>query len=94
MDNEHGYCPKCNADLDGGSIWQTFYDQAIEGKHYKHEGTPASEDEAKRLADASAKLYGASRTKGKWGRVIGMTDMIKDRIVSWVCPDCKHEWPR
>lgn len=25
--NEHGYCPHCNADLDGGDIYQTFLDQ-------------------------------------------------------------------
>lgn len=27
MANEHGYCPNCNIDLDGGLIWEFFYKQ-------------------------------------------------------------------
>lgn len=76
--NEHGYCPKCNADLDGGSIWEHFF---------KEKG---SEEEADRIA----KLYGATRTTGQWGRQIGNYDLDSDRVTSWTCPDCNHTWDR
>lgn len=76
--NEHGYCPNCKADMDDGFIWEYFY--RIEG----------SEEEADRIA----KMYGATRTKGKWGRKIALYDMNVDRTVSYQCPDCDHIWPR
>lgn len=47
--NEHGYCPNCNLDLDGGLIWDFFY---------KDTGVAA-------LADKYAEMYGATRTTGK-----------------------------
>jgi hypothetical protein len=76
--NEHGYCPNCNANLDGGSIWQHFYEKY---------GT-------ERQADETAALYGATKEKGAWGRAIAIYDRDKDRTVAWVCPDCKHQWER
>jgi hypothetical protein len=76
MTNEHGYCPNCNADLDGGLIWEFFY---------KDTGVAA-------LADERAEMYGATRTTGKWGRATGMYDMEQDRTVGWTCPDCNHYW--
>lgn len=76
--NEHGYCPNCNVDLDDGSIWEHFY---------KERGSAEAADEI-------AKMYGATRTKGQWGRAIAMYDMNTDRTVSYKCPDCGHIWPR
>ena len=76
--SEHGHCPNCDIDLDGGSIWQHFFAQ---------EG---SEEEADRIAE----MYGATRAKGQWGREIGIYDTERDRTVSWQCPDCGHEWSR
>jgi predicted RNA-binding Zn-ribbon protein involved in translation (DUF1610 family) len=38
--------------------------------------------------------------KGHYGehthfsRIIALIDQRVDRVVSWACPDCKHEWPR
>jgi rubrerythrin len=78
MTNEHGYCPNCNADLDGGSIWETFYQLT------------GSEEEA----DRKAEMYGANREKGRWGRTIALYDRDKDRTVAWKCPDCGHAWER
>ena len=78
MLNEHGYCPNCNADLDGGSIWNHFFE------------TTGSEAEA----DKISKSYGADRTQGQWGRTIGIYDMELDRTVAWKCPDCNHQWGR
>lgn len=76
--NEHGYCPNCKVDLDGGSIWQTFFEQ-----YY---------DEAR--ADEAARMYGATRTSGKWGRKLALYDRDKDRTTHWQCPDCQHVWER
>lgn len=76
--NEHGYCPNCGTDLDGGSIWQHFFEQY------------GSEDEADRISA----MYGATRERGQWGRQVGIYDMDRDRTVSWQCPDCKHVWER
>jgi rubrerythrin len=76
--NEHGHCPNCNADLDGGSIWETFFQLT------------GSEEEA----DRKAEMYGATREKGRWGRTIALYDRDKDRTVAWKCPDCEHTWER
>ena len=83
-ENQHGYCPNCNVDLDGGSIWETFYDQNVE---LGHEG-------AVKRANEISHNYGATKDKGKWGRQIGAYSMEKDRTVAWKCPDCDHEWKR
>ena len=50
-DNEHGYCPNCNMDFDGGLIWDTGLEKY---------GT-------EERADDYAQAYGATRTTGKWG---------------------------
>ena len=99
--NEHGHCPNCGTDLDGGSIWQTFYQKfQTEGYWKDLEGNYSevlrilTPDEARRVADEVSESYGATREKGRWGRAIGIYDMEKDRTVRWKCPDCNHEWPR
>jgi hypothetical protein len=76
--SEHGHCPSCNADLDGGSIWEHFFRET------------GSESEADRIAES----YGADRTKGNWGKAIGIYDTEVDRTVAWKCPDCGHQWGR
>lgn len=93
--NDHGRCPKCDADLNGGSIWETGYKFAKEGGEDTYPSVPAaSEEEALKRADRYAAAYGATRTTGQWGRQIGIYDMEKDRTVAWQCPDCGHQWPR
>jgi hypothetical protein len=76
---EHGHCPACKADMDGGSIWQTMLEQS-------------NGDEAE--ADRKAEMYGASRTSGRWGRKIGLYDQKTDRTTHYGCPDCGHVWER
>ena len=78
MSEDHGSCPKCGTDLNGGSIYE----------HFLHE--KGDEAEALRIA----KMYGATKESGQWGREIGIYDWDKDRTVAWRCPDCGHEWPR
>ena len=93
MKDDHGRCPKCNVDLNGGSIWQTGFEMAFLGDDYAGGRPPAKDDEeAAQRADRYAECYGATRTKGQWGRQIGIYDMELDRTVRWQCPDCKHEW--
>ena len=72
------YCPKCNADLEGDLIYEYFL------KEYG--------DEEKALATAD--LYGATKTTGRWGKEIGIYDFDKDQTVAYRCPECDHEWSR
>ena len=78
MNNEHGYCPNCDMDFDGGLIWDT--------------GMQVYGNEEK--ADEYAKLYGATRTTGRWGKNIGIYSVEEDRTIGFKCPECKHEWDR
>lgn len=78
MAKDHGNCPHCNVDLNGGSIWQTFMNQY--------------NDEAE--ADRISEMYGATRTQGTWGRAIGLYDRDKDLTVAYKCPDCGEIWKR
>lgn len=102
MSNEHGYCPNCNVDLDGGLVWDTFFKQFTQGNgywidaqgNYTCEGRILTPDEAELRADEVAKGYGATRTKGKWGRAIAQYDIERDRTVALRCPECGHTWPR
>lgn len=93
--SDHGRCPKCSVDLNGGSIWQTGYDFAMTTGGDTYPSVPAkSVEEAEERADRYAEKYGATRTTGRWGRQIGIYDQIKDRTAGWECPDCGHKWPR
>ena len=74
--SEHGHCPNCGTDLDGGSIYEHFL------KEYG--------DEQKALE--TAKMYGATKETGQWGRQIGIYDTDLDRTVEHKCPDCEHVW--
>lgn len=91
--NDHGSCPHCGADLNGGSIWEYFY-KALQETGYYHDASPIPSDEAEKEADRIAANYGATRTEGQWGRQIGIYDMERDRTVEWECPDCHGRWNR
>ena len=76
--NEHGYCPHCDFDLDGGLIFETFMEKY--------------NDRAKALE--VAEMYGATETKGKWGKAYGIYSIEKDRTVQYQCPECNKLWDR
>lgn len=76
---DHGQCPACNADLNGGSIWQTMLAQS-------------SGDEAE--ADRKAEMYGATRATGRWSRRIAQYDRERDRTTHYCCPECRFIWKR
>lgn len=78
MANQHGYCPKCNLNLDGERIWDYFYNQK------------GSEQEA----DRNAEMFGATRERGCFGKAIGIYSIDRDMTVAWRCPECNHEWER
>ena len=78
MNNEHGYCPNCGINFDGDLIWDTGME--IHGNEEK--------------ADEYAKLYGATRITGRWGKNIGIYSIEEDRTIGFKCPECKHEYGR
>lgn len=81
---DHGNCPACGHDQNGGSIWEHFYRRSL------HEGM---DDTAARVeADRSAEMYGASERKGRWGLAIGMSNW--DSVYAWGCTFCKALWDR
>ena len=79
--NIHGYCPHCNADLDGDLV----IDSLIKF------GYPQNE------VIEYAKYYQGYSEYGEFNRFtrkIGIYDVNKDRTIKWRCPDCKKTWGR
>ena len=77
-DTDQDICPNCKVDLCEEYIWDHFF--KIKG----------SEEEATRVAE----MYGATREKGCFGKVIGIYSYGKDRTVAFRGPECNHEWKR
>lgn len=79
--NKNGYCPHCNANLDGDLV----IDYPL-SKGYTME-------EALKYAKSYEgwKQYGL---ENRWGRQIMIYDMDKDRTVAYKCPDCGETWSR
>lgn len=96
VEPEHGYCPKCGLNLDGGLIWETGLCMARSGVLFKQRGEPApTEADAEMLADDYAQSYGATRTRGQWGRAIHVKFLHEGgerKPDLWRCPECQHEW--
>lgn len=91
--NDHGFCPNCNKDFDGGYIWDTFYHRLMEDGYWQRDDTKPLDHEAAKLeADKISDCYGADRYQGKWGHAIGIS--WNDRVQEYMCPDCEHKWPR
>lgn len=96
---ERGHCEACGADLDGGGIWQHFYEEfQTKGYWLDAEGNYTvarrvlTPEEAEAVADEVASSYGATRTKGRWGTAIGITE--NDRIAAFACGSCHEMWDR
>ena len=71
-------CPHCKTNLEGDLIYETFFEQ------YKNE----------KKAIEIASMYGATKTKGRWGRQISIYNIEQDRPVTHQCPDCGKRWGR
>lgn len=96
---EHGNCPHCNANLDGGGIWNHFYQEFQKTGYWMDENGKyttirriLSPEEAAVAADEVAARYGATREEGRWGQKIGESNW--DRVIRWHCPHCKGSWDR
>lgn len=81
MSNIHGTCPHCNANLDGDLVIDY----------------PLSQGKSKEEALEYAKFYAGWDEHGeanRWGRVIAVYDIDKDRTMYYRCPDCQGTWGR
>lgn len=99
MADDHGRCPSCDMDFNGGLIWEHFYNEFItkgywrdENGNYTIDRRILTHEEAELTADTVSEGYGANRTQGRWGLQIGISDW--DSVYAWTCPGCKHSWDR
>lgn len=79
--NIHGFCPHCNANLDG----ELIISYALESNKSKEE------------ALSYAKSYEGWDRYGelnRWGRVISLYDIKKDKTTAYRCLDCENTWER
>ena len=79
--NIHGFCPHCNADLDGDLVIDY----------------PLSQGEMMSEAIEYAWSYEGWSEHGeanRWNRAIALYDIDKDRTVGYRCPDCEKTWER
>lgn len=79
--NINGYCPHCNADLDGDLVINY----------------PLSQGKTMGEALEYAKSYEGwkkHRAFNRWGRAIALYDIDKDRTTAYRCPDCQGTWER
>lgn len=79
MSNINGYCPHCNADLDGDLVIN--YPLRL-GK---------SVDEALHYA-STYRGWDEYGIKNRWNRSRGIYDANLDRTTENECPDCNKRW--
>lgn len=80
-----GKCPKCGADWDAGDVFTTLRPQ----------------DWCKHMSDEQlmAEIHASYAPPYKFSRLIGVElpynhPQHYDGVSYWMCPDCKHQWPR
>lgn len=83
--DHHGRCPECNADWDAGDIFTILR---------KQDWCKNKSDEE--LQTAIKQLYSPPY---KFSRLVGIELDYShpdhyDGVSYWMCPDCKHTWPR
>lgn len=79
--NINGYCPHCNADLDGDLVINYPLSQG------------RTMDEAFEYAK-SYEGWDQYKVLNRWGRAIALYDIDKDRTTAYRCPDCQGTWER
>lgn len=79
--NIHGYCPHCNANLDGDLVINYPLSQ---GK---------SMDEAFKYA-YSYEGWDEYKILNRWNRTIGLYSQLGDCTIGYRCPDCNGVWGR
>jgi hypothetical protein len=81
MTNINGYCPHCNANLDGELVINY----------------PLSEGKTMEEALEYAKFYAGwdeHAEANRWGRAFGLYSLEKDCTIGYRCPDCNKTWDR
>lgn len=83
--NHHGACPECGANWDAGAIFDTLRLQ----------------DWCKDKTDAELHAYIEAHygPPYRFSRLVGVEYAYDhpqhyDGVSEWMCPDCKHRWPR
>jgi len=79
MNNIHGCCPHCNANLDGDLVINY----------------PLSQDKTMEEAIEYASYYAGwdeHKENNRWGRAIALYDRDRDRTTAYRCPDCSKTW--
>ena len=83
--DHYGHCPKCDADWAGDDIFETLRQQAW--------CKDKSDEELRQHVAVNysqpyrfSRLVGVELPHGHRGRY--------DGVSYWMCPDCKHQWPR
>ena len=79
MSNIHGYCPHCNADLDGDLV----IDYPLSNRY--------SPDLVLEYVSSYAG-WNEHGEKNRFSRAIGLYDINKDRTTAYRCPDCNKTW--
>lgn len=80
--NIHGYCPHCNANLDGELVTVSL--EKMLG--YSPE---------KALEQAKGfEGWEEHKENNRWGRQIGLSSIESDRVTEFRCPDCEQTWSR
>jgi hypothetical protein len=81
MDNIHGYCPFCSANLDGDLVINYPLSQGY------------TEDLVLEYV-ASYEGWDEHGEANRWGRAIALYDRDKDMTTAYRCPDCNETWER
>jgi ssDNA-binding Zn-finger/Zn-ribbon topoisomerase 1 len=81
VSNINGYCPHCNADLDGDLVINY----------------PLTQGKTMEEAFEYASFYAGwdeHKERNRWGRAVALYDIHKDRTAAYRCPDCEKIWDR
>lgn len=83
--DHHGHCPECNADWFAGDIFDVLRPQDW------------CKDKSDEQLMAHIKEYYSPPYK--FSRIVGVQLAYDhpehyDGVSYWMCPDCKHQWPR
>jgi hypothetical protein len=83
--NHHGNCPECGVSWDAGNIFDVLRPQ----------------DWCKDMSDDELRAYvhQCYSPPYKFSRIVGIEYAYDhpqhyDGVSEWMCPDCKHRWPR
>ena len=80
MNKLQNVCRFCQANLDGDLIWDTFYEKYSKNTEY-------TKEDILRKTEETSKLYGATKTNGRWQREI---KILLTNGYTHKCPDCNN----